>query len=678
MISARLIQWFGRRIGFIKGFWRKKVVLEDFSHSTGIAWTSGRVGEAIEQGANLRSMVRLKPGDYSLRVHIETHSRALDGIHGNARIYKTTDRGDEPDTAMGLPYRSGEVAERRIRLERPARLRIDPVEFQGPFWIKALSVEKLPTTNLYWWSYNDQFERRSDECLSYARWIAEVEPKLIAGRLVACGLSLSGSTGCLCTVRCRMDSRYDLVERTLESLWQQTHGTWELLVFGSSAGLEKVGRYLSLSGPRDHRIRLINEKDANRVSGNGEWSMDLCPGDRLHPEAIAVLERTVADRSELNVIYCDHDRMDENGFRHDPRLKPDWSPVRYDHGDFVDRSRFVRNGFSIDQSISADEICHIPLVLFHKSPVYTKEPAVAVTPAVKQQQPTVSFVIPTKNGGAHLKRLLGGLCRTVPAESTEVILVDNQTSDGESREYLQQLTQKGHVSGSDLGVSVLTFNEPFNFAAMINLGVHHARNEVIGLLNDDIEPPEERDWLTHLSVPCTWRNVGCVGPLLTYPDGNIQHAGIALGLGGIAGHPMRGLDPERAEVARMLGGVGEVSAITGAALFTRKTAYKMVGGMDESLSVAYNDVDLCLKMTGHGLGNLLVPGVQMEHHESLSRGSDVSGEKADRLAEESRVMRTRWGERLNTDPYYNPNLSRAREDLALADHGLHIAGALDG
>jgi len=83
-------------------------------------------------------------------------------------------------------------------------------------------------------------------------------------------------------------------------------------------------------------------------------------------------------------------------------------------------------------------------------------------------------------------------------------------------------------------------------------------------------------------------------------------------------------------------------------------------------------------MTGHGLGNLLVPGVQMEHHESLSRGSDVSGEKADRLAEESRVMRTRWGERLNTDPYYNPNLSRAREDLALADHGLHIAGALDG
>ncbi|MEX0374612.1 glycosyltransferase family 2 protein [Spiribacter pallidus] len=667
-----------RLTGVILGFFRRRLSVRDFSHSTGIAWTSGRVAETIEPGANLRSVVRLKPGDYWLRLHIETHSRELDGIHGNARIYKTTDRGDEPDTAMGLPYRSGEVAERRLRLERPARLRIDPVEFVGPFRIKALSVEKLPTTNLDWWSYNGQFERRPDECLSYARWIAEVEPRLIAGWVVASGLPLPRSAGCPCTFRCRVGSREDLLQRTLESLRQQTHGPWEFVVFGSSTGLEKVGKYLGLGEGRDHRIRLINEKDAERTGENGEWSMDLCPGDRLHPEALACLERTVADRPELKVIYCDHDQMDENGFRHDPRLKPDWSPVRYDHGDYIDRSRFVRSGFAIDQSMPADEIAHIPLVLFHKSPASSQEPTVSVIPEPKQEKPTVSLVIPTKDGGKHLKRLLEGLSGSVSADSTEVILVDNQTSDEESLESLHQLRQKGHVPGSHLQVSILSFNEPFNFAAMINLGVHHARNEVIGLLNDDIEPPEERDWLGHLSVPCAWRNVGCVGPLLTYPNGSIQHAGIALGLGGVAGHPMRGLDPRRTEAAGMLGGVGEVSAVTGAALFTRKTAYDAVGGMDESLSVAYNDVDLCLKMMSHGFSNLLVPGVRLKHHESLSRGSDVSGRKAERLAEESRIMRARWSEKLNTDPFYNANLSRAREDLALADHGLHTGGAPDG
>ncbi len=205
---------------------------------------------------------------------------------------------------------------------------------------------------------------------------------------------------------------------------------------------------------------------------------------------------------------------------------------------------------------------------------------------------------------------------------------------------------------------MLHFSGPFNYSAINNFAVEHCDSPWLLFLNDDIEVIDQ-DWLTVMAEHVQRPEVGAVGPRLLYPDETVQHAGVVVGVGGIAEHAFRGLPAEAPGVCRQLQMTRNYSAVTGACLLTRRDVFEEIGGFDEErLPVAFNDVDLCLKMRRAGYLIVYTPFAKLYHHESASRRRSVE-------ALETEVMRERWPDLLERDPYYNPNLSRERADFSL-------------
>ncbi len=205
---------------------------------------------------------------------------------------------------------------------------------------------------------------------------------------------------------------------------------------------------------------------------------------------------------------------------------------------------------------------------------------------------------------------------------------------------------------------MLHFSGPFNYSAINNFAVENCDSPWLLFLNDDIEVIDQ-NWLTIMAEHVQRSEVGAVGPRLLYPDDTVQHAGVVVGVGGIAEHAFRGLPAESPGVCRQLQMTRNYSAVTGACLLTRRDVFEEIGGFDEErLPVAFNDVDLCLKMRRAGYLIVYTPFAKLYHHESASRRRSVE-------ALETEVMRERWPEYLERDPYYNPNLSRERADFSL-------------
>jgi GT2 family glycosyltransferase len=239
----------------------------------------------------------------------------------------------------------------------------------------------------------------------------------------------------------------------------------------------------------------------------------------------------------------------------------------------------------------------------------------------------------------------------------EVLIVDNGSIEEATHRLFAQLARDPHVQ-------VLASPGAFNYSALNNFAARLAKGEILALLNNDLEVVNE-DWLAEMVGLASRPEVGCVGAKLLYPDGRVQHAGVYLGPGALAGHGYRW---EQADISGQLNRmrtVQNVSAITGACLFTRKSVFDEVGGLDERhLKVALNDVDYCLKVRKAGYLNLWTPFAELVHYESQSRGRDRSPTKARRLAYERDVFRTRWGTAIFADPYYSPNLTHEREDFS--------------
>jgi GT2 family glycosyltransferase len=241
----------------------------------------------------------------------------------------------------------------------------------------------------------------------------------------------------------------------------------------------------------------------------------------------------------------------------------------------------------------------------------------------------------------------------------EILVVANQTTDPEALAYLDDLRRRERAV-------VLDYDAPFNYSAINNWAAARARGSVLALVNNDIEVISP-DWLDEMVGQAMRAGVGAVGAMLYYPDDRIQHAGVILGLGGIANHAYVG-EPAgipghggRARVAQAM------SAVTGACLVVRKDRYQQVGGLDERLQVAFNDVDFCLRLGEAGYRNVWTPFATLYHHESASRGSDESGEKRERFLREIALMEQRWGRLLERDPAYNPNLTLTGRAFDLAD-----------
>jgi GT2 family glycosyltransferase len=277
---------------------------------------------------------------------------------------------------------------------------------------------------------------------------------------------------------------------------------------------------------------------------------------------------------------------------------------------------------------------------------------------VTAPEPLVSLIIPTRDKPDLLRTCLDSIRAKTTYGNYEILVVDNNSEEAETFVYFEELARDGRVR-------VVPYPHPFNYSGINNAAVRLARGSIIGLVNNDIEVISP-DWLTEMVSWAQQPGIGCVGAKLLYPDDTVQHAGVILGIGGVAGHSHK-MSPRNAhgyfsrlKVAQTL------SAVTAACMLVRKSIYAEVRGMDsENLKVAFNDVDFCLKVRSAGYRNVWTPFAELYHHESKSRGIEDTPEKQERFRREVETMLVRWGHNLRNDPYYSQHLTQTHEDFSL-------------
>jgi GT2 family glycosyltransferase len=273
--------------------------------------------------------------------------------------------------------------------------------------------------------------------------------------------------------------------------------------------------------------------------------------------------------------------------------------------------------------------------------------------------PLVSLIVPTRNGLELLQRSVESILTKTLYKKYELLIVDNGSDDPDTIEYLQSLADISRVR-------VIRDDGPFNYSALNNAAVKLAHGEIIGLINNDVEVISP-GWLCEMVSHALRPEIGAVGARLWYSDNTIQHAGVVLGIHGIAGHVHRFLPREHAGYYGRASLIQSFSAVTAACLIVRKSVFEAVGGLNETeLQVACNDVDFCLRLVEAGYRNIWTPYAELYHHESSTRGADDTPEKRARSARENEYMKARWGDFLGRDPAYSPNLSLENEDFNLA------------
>ena len=509
------------------------------------------------------------------------------------------------------------------------------------------------------------------------------------------------------------------VESTLQSLQAQAVERWTLEPVWPGQAVDED----ALSVLRAALVRLAEAEPRLRLSGATVasdaavdvkqpcWLGLMAPGDRLAGHALAEHARAVAAEPQAHLVYADEDALDAEGMRHSPCFKPAWNPDLLLSSPYLGRALWVRGDALGERLPGADwprlaeldtwlarlalaalalpaEGClHLGGILYHAvgprapggeggyaalvgerlagdSGVAEVVPGLVpnsarVRWAVPERAPLVSLLVPTRDGIAILKPCVDAILERTAYRHFELLILDNQSTCPETLAYMAEVEQR------DPRVRVLRWHHPFNYSAINNFGARHARGEIIGLVNNDVEPMEGT-WLTEMVSQACRPEIGCVGAKLYYPNGTVQHGGVVLGIGGVAGHAHRFFQRDEAGYCGRLKLVQNLSAVTAACLLLRREVFEAVGGLNEpDLAVAYNDVDLCLKVLEVGYRNLWTPYAELYHHESISRGADDTPAKRARALKEARYMRHQWGALLDRDPAYNPNLTLAYEDFSL-------------
>ena len=386
------------------------------------------------------------------------------------------------------------------------------------------------------------------------------------------------------------------------------------------------------------------------------------------------------DGQDIGLIYFDSDVIGEDGHKCHPSFRPDFDPDLLSCANYMGNVVLVRADLAREASgpdFGTDafyrflkkvclrnregeketvSIAHIPKVLYHDAAEYDAQPSdreECVQPS-PMERPLISVLIPNKDHAADLRRCVDSLLTVNTWSNLEILILENHSEEEETFALYREL------EASDARIRVLTWDKPFNYSAINNHGAAFAKGEYLLLLNNDtciLEPESIARMYALASKPC----VGAVGALLLYPDNRVQHAGIILGHGGIAGHAWEGespAEPMEPFSELVFSHTHNVSAVTGACMLLKTSFYKGVGGMDESLAVTFNDVDLCMRLRSEGLRILMCPQACLLHDESASRGSENTPQKVARFHEEIRIFVHRWQAELEKgDPFYNPNLT---------------------
>jgi|GEM_PF-1135866 GT2 family glycosyltransferase len=503
-----------------------------------------------------------------------------------------------------------------------------------------------------------------------------------------------------------------LLRRAIDSVRAQTYEYWQLCLVNDGSRKPHVMALLDEYAAIDSRITVEHLPDNRGIAeasacalgmANGEFVGLLDHDDELSPDALFEVAKLVGQNRDMDLIYSDEDKIEPTGRRLEPFFKPDWSPdlllsMNYiTHFVVVRRSLLIesggfRSGYDGSQDYDlllrvterSSRIAHIPKVLYHwrkaggsvaVSPHWKSHAHEAGRHALEDAMqrrgsaasvdgfdagryriryklegaPLVSIIIPTRDALSLLQQCVQSLEHKTAYGRYELIILDNESRDPATMKYLEAvaLTHQVHrVPGK------------FNFSTINNLGASRANGDFLLFLNNDVQVLE-RGWLGAMLEQAQRSEVGAVGAKLLYPDGRIQHAGIVLGLLGGTGHAFRFQRPDEPGYHSFSDVVRNCSAVTGACLMIRRQVFEDIGGFDPRFREAYNDVDLCLRLRQRGYLIIYTPFAVLYHHESATRGTLFP-------PEEDELYWRLWGPRTSAgDPYYNVNLTRAREDWTL-------------
>ncbi len=518
-----------------------------------------------------------------------------------------------------------------------------------------------------------------------------------------------------------------LLCEAIDSVLSQIYPHWQLCIADDASTAPHVREILTEYAQGDSRIRLVLREENGHISAatnsafgtaEGDWIALLDHDDILRPHALAEVALEIERHPDAELIYSDEDKLDMRGRRYDAYFKPDFSRELFRSQNYlnhltVHRAANIRavggwrKGFEGSQDydinlrilerIDQCRIRHIPKILYHwravegstataggeKNYAYDaglralrehaerlKLPAV-VEPApdtpfyrmhfsVPRPAPLVSLIIPTRDKVELLRGCIDSIRRKTTYAAYEIIVVDNGSVEPATLAYFEEIARLDNVR-------ILSWDKPFNYSAINNHAVSEANGEIVGLVNNDIEVISP-DWLTEMVSWAAQEDIGCVGAKLYYADDTVQHAGVVLGIGGVAGHSHKHYPRVHRGYFSRLKVLQNLSAVTAACLIVRKDVYESVGGLNEvDLTVAFNDVDFCLRVREAGYANVWTPYAELYHLESVSRGVEDSVEKQERFRKEVNFMMNRWGSALTTDPAYSANLTLLREDFSLRE-----------
>lgn len=504
------------------------------------------------------------------------------------------------------------------------------------------------------------------------------------------------------------------LRKAIESVRAQIYPHWELCLVNDGSTKPHVREILDQYVAAEPRVRVEHLIGNEGIAGASTHGLRLATGDfvalldhddELPREALFEVARRLNEEPELDLIYSDEDKLEMDGRRVEPTFKPDWSPdlllsMNYiTHLSVFRRSLLgeiggFRPGFDGSQDYDlllrfterTQRIAHIPKILFHWRKI---RGSAAASPAAKpfayeaarraieeavrrrgyeglvkhtrpgqyrvryrlRRTPLVSIIIPTRDRWTLLRECLRSIEEKTSYTHYEILVINNDSSEPETARGLEGVGHKWRV---------LDYPGPFNFSAINNLGAAHAKGEFLVFLNNDTQVIEP-DWLTAMLEQAQRPEVGAVGARLHYPDGRIQHAGVVLGVGGVADHAFKGLPADAFTYFSLGSVVRNCSAVTAACMMMPRRVFEEVKGFDERLAVALNDVDLCLRLRQRGYLIVYTPFALLYHHESGTRGGLSPPKEED-------LVWTLWGDVIRRgDPYYNPNLTLSRTDWSLGD-----------
>lgn len=513
------------------------------------------------------------------------------------------------------------------------------------------------------------------------------------------------------------------LEQMILSVKEQTYPHWELCIVNASRGEDGMEQVLGRYAGGDERIRVKNLEENLGIAGNTNEALEMARGefvglldhdDLLAPQALFRIAEALTADPQADAVYTDEDKVTTDISEHfQPHFKPDFNldllrSNNYITHFFVVRTRLAREAggfcrefdgaqdydFIFRCTEEAKKVLHVPEVLYHWR---THKASTADNPASKMYafeagkraieahlarcgqegtvslrkdlgfyrveypvrgEPLVSILIPNRDQKKTLEKCLNSIWEKSTYKNYEILIVENNSSSPEIFDYYREIEKRP-------GVRILTWKEGFNYSAINNFGEKSAAGDYLLFLNNDVEVINPR-WMEELLGNCQRKEVGIVGAKLYYPDDTIQHAGTVIGIGGIAGHAFLNMPRSRTGYLHKASLQMDLSAVTAACMMMKRQVFEQLGGFEERLSVAFNDVDLCLRTVQAGYLVVYNPEVELYHYESKSRGAEDSEEKVRRFQEEIEFMRCRWMDLLKKgDPYYNRNLTLSKWNYSL-------------